>query len=65
MSNKHLRRQPHNIGASGQPSQAWWYEESRGIMLYQPARIVTTPILIRWESLRRALARKDQQENPS
>lgn len=57
MSNKDLRRQPHKAG------QMWWYEEPAGIEIYSPLEGQPREhCLIRWDALRRALTRKEKND---
>ena len=59
MSDKHLSLKPHNIRNR---SDAWWYEESKGINMVVEPQDQTTQITIPWQEIKNALARKERTD---
>jgi hypothetical protein len=57
MSTKHLQLKPHAIRDT---KTAWWYEENKGIAVIVEPNSQYTHVNIPWESLRKALHRKDK-----
>jgi hypothetical protein len=55
MSDKHLQTKPHQL----KEQSAWWYEESKGIVVCCEGDGKVQQVKIRWPSLRAAMRRKD------
>lgn len=60
MATKHLSNDPHHIRGR---EDAWWYEESSGVLVVVEPQTRTTQVLIPWRSIRTALARKDKPQD--
>ena len=64
MANKHLRYQSSRAKVECGAAESWWYQEPSGISIeVKPMEGEHIRVRIGWDSLRRALARKDKDDD--